>query len=154
MPSLAKYFIHIFFGSFHRFSIPFKGDILGLLVRVSWISGSGPLSFELLMNLIKVSHFDHGKQNAKTAELLKNFAAKYDLEKYQYQSSIVADFQIAGYIKKHLIEENLETLAERLGVCNSHNHQNFFKKLLELLWQAIENNNCDCKLLIPFLIGK
>ena len=121
-------------------------------MRLCWLSRDGPQSISLLMDLIKVSHFDHGKSCSKTAELLKKFATKYHLENHQYQSSVVADYQIAGYIKRHLIEEDLETLAERLGICNSHNQQNFFKRMLEQILLAVTRNECDCKFLNHFLI--
>ena len=125
-----------------------------MLLRLSWISPSDgtPKSFSLLMKLTKVSHFEHGKRCAKTAELLRIFATKYHLEQNQYQSSVVADYQIAGYIKRHLILENLEVLAERLTVCNSHSHQNFFRRLLQLVLEAIQNNDCLCKFWKLFFI--
>lgn len=120
-----------------------EGHALGILLRVCWVTYNGDhQSFSLLMDLISVSTVDNEKENRKSAELLNDFIERNGLGKFGGKLSITADHAVAGTFKTYLKEVGLHNLADHLGICNSHSHQNIFKRMLAQILDMIVMDQC------------
>lgn len=96
------------------------------------------------MDLISVNSIDNEKGNRKTAELLKTFITENGFLNFGFKASITADHALAGNIGPHLKDVGLDYLGEFLvGICNSHSHQNVFKRLLKHIWKVITMDKCE-----------
>ena len=106
------------------------------------------------MDLISVSTVDNEKENKKTAELLKEFIDRHDLDKFMNKVSLTADHAVAGSFKTCLKEIGLDNLADHLGICNSHSHQNIFKRMLAHILDMILTGQCEGKFSFSSISGK
>lgn len=126
-----------------------EGHGLGILIRLCWITLNGDhQSFSLLMNLISVSSVDNEKSNKKTAELLRDFIVNNGLDQFGGKLTLTADHLLAGHIAQDLKAVGLDRLADFLGICNSHSHQNIFKRLLSQVAEMAMNDQHEGNFLI------
>jgi len=95
------------------------------------------------MDLISVNSVDNEKGNRKTAELLKKFITENGFLNFGHKSSVTADFAVAGNIGGHLRDVGLDHLAGLVSICNSHSHQNVFKRILKHIMKIITIDKCE-----------
>ena len=95
------------------------------------------------MDLISVNSIDNEKGSRKTAELLKAFITENGFLNYGHKSSVTADYALAGNMGQHLKDVGLDYLGDFVSICNSHSHQNVFKRLLKHIKNIIAIDKCE-----------